>query len=70
MIVSRIQEVAEKRDIHSAHQLQLALDISPTGAARLWKGSFTMIGLITLNKLCKVLRCTTADLLKYVPDKR
>jgi DNA-binding Xre family transcriptional regulator len=65
MITKHVREVAEKRGIKNAHGLQLALGISPTAAAKLWKGEFEMIGLGTLNKLCSALRCKPADLLKY-----
>jgi DNA-binding Xre family transcriptional regulator len=65
MITRHVREVAEKRGIKNAHGLQIALAISPTAAAKLWKGEFEMIGLVTLDKLCRVLRCKPADLLKY-----
>lgn len=68
MITKHIREVAEKRGIKNAHGLQTALDISPTAAAKLWKAEFEMIGLGTLDKLCRVLRCKPSDLLKYEPD--
>ncbi len=68
MITKHIREVAEKRGIKNAHGLQKALEVSPTAAAKLWKGDFEMIGLVTLDKLCRVLRCKPADLLKYEPD--
>ncbi len=53
----------------TAYQLQKALDISPTVAARLWKGEFDMIGVVTLDKLCRVLRCQPNKFLRYVPDE-
>jgi DNA-binding Xre family transcriptional regulator len=65
MITKHVREVAEKRGLKNAHGLQLALEVSPTAAAKLWKGEFEMIGLVTLDKLCRVLRCKPADLLKY-----
>jgi DNA-binding Xre family transcriptional regulator len=65
MITKHVREVAEKRGIKNAHGLQNALEVSPTAAAKLWKGEFEMIGLGTLDKLCRVLRCKPADLLKY-----
>ena len=68
MITKHIREVAEKRGIKNAHGLQLVLEVSPTAAAKLWKGDFEMIGLGTLDKLCRVLRCKPADLLKYEAD--
>ncbi|MDT7542794.1 MAG: Cro/C1-type DNA-binding domain [Acidobacteriota bacterium] len=68
MITKHVREVAERRGIKNAHGLQLALEVSPTAAAKLWKGKFEMIGLGTLDKLCRVLRCKPSDLLKYEPD--
>lgn len=68
MITRHIREVAERRGIKNAHGLQLVLEVSPTAAAKLWKGEFEMIGLVTLDKLCRVLRCKPGDLLKYEQD--
>jgi DNA-binding Xre family transcriptional regulator len=70
MMTVNISEVARQRGITTAYQLQKALDISPTVAARLWKGEFDMIGLVTLDKLCRVLRCQPSKLLRHVPDSR
>lgn len=67
MIIVGIKEQAEKRGITTAYQLQKALEISPTIAARLWRGDFDKIGMITLDRLCRVLRCQPAKLLRYVP---
>jgi DNA-binding Xre family transcriptional regulator len=68
MITKHVKEIAERRGIKNAHGLELALEISPTAAAKLWKGQFEMIGLGTLDKLCRVLRCKPGDLLKYEAD--
>ncbi|HZS06258.1 MAG TPA: helix-turn-helix transcriptional regulator [Blastocatellia bacterium] len=68
MIKVQIQQTAMKRGIENAHQLQKALDVSPTLAARLWKGEFTQIGLITLDRLCQLLKCQPDKLLRYEPD--
>lgn len=68
MITKHIQEMAEKRGIRNAHGLQKAIDVSPTVAAKLWAGNFEMIGLGTLDKLCRVLRCQPDKLLRFVPD--
>lgn len=70
MITIHIREIARQRGITSGYQLHKALGISPTAAARLWKGEFDMIGLGTLDKLCRVLRCQPSKLLRYVPDSR
>ena len=69
MITVHVSEMAQKRGFTTAYQLQKALNISPTVAARLWKGEFDMIGMGTLNSLCRVLRCQPNKLLRYVPDE-
>jgi DNA-binding Xre family transcriptional regulator len=70
MIEVTIKERAEKCGITNAHQLQKAMGVSPTLAARLWSGDFKMIGVQdTLSNLCRVLRCQPDKLLKYVPDR-
>lgn len=68
MIKVQIQQMAIKRGYTTAYQLQKALDISPTMAARLWRGDFMQIGLATLDKLCGLLKCQTDKLLRYEPD--
>ena len=69
MIVVTIKERAEKCGIANAYQLQKAMKVSPTLAARLWRGDFEMIGVQdTLNTLCQVLRCQPDKLFRYVPD--
>lgn len=65
MIRVQIQEMAQKRGIETAYQLQKLLDVSPTLAARLWKGEFTQIGLMTIDRLCRELRCQPDKLLRY-----
>jgi DNA-binding Xre family transcriptional regulator len=71
MIEVTIRERAEKCGIENAYQLQKALDVSPTLAARLWRGDFKMVGVQdTLDGLCRVLRCQPDKLFKYVPDLR
>lgn len=65
MVTSCIREVAEKRGLENANQLRLALNVSPTLAARLWKGDFGMLGMGTLDKLCRVLKCQPGMILKY-----
>ena len=69
MIVVTIRERAEKHGITTAYQLQKAMGISPTIAARLWRGDFDKIGIGTLDRLCRVLRCQPDKLLHYVADK-
>jgi DNA-binding Xre family transcriptional regulator len=69
MIVVTIKERAEKCGITTAYQLQKAMNVSPTLAARLWRGDFEMVGIQdTLNSLCRVLRCQPDKLFRFVPD--
>ena len=68
MIKKHIREIAEKRGIKNAYGLQMAIDVSPTVAAKLWSGNFEMIGLGTLDKLCRALKCQPDKLLIFVPD--
>lgn len=65
MIKKHIREIAEKRGIKNAYGLQLAIEVSPTVAAKLWAGNFEMIGLGTLDKLCRVLKTNPGRLLSY-----
>ena len=69
MIEITIKERAAKYGITNAHQLQKAMGISPTIAARLWREDFKKIGVDTLDGLCRVLRCQPDKLFKYMPDK-
>ena len=69
MIEVMIRERAESCGITTAYQLQKAMEVSPTLAARLWKGEFDMIGLVTLDNLCRVLRCQPSKLFRYVSEK-
>lgn len=68
MIIPQIQEMARKRGFENANQLKDALNVSPTLAARLWRGEFEKIGMNTLDKLCNVLRCQVGALLKHQAD--
>lgn len=70
VITVKIEELARKRGITTAYQLQKALDVPPAMAAKLWKGEFKMIGLETLNKLCNVLRCEPHQILSFKPDPK
>lgn len=68
MIVVIIRERAEKCGITTAYQLQKAMEVSPTIAARLWRGDFEKIGMITLDRLCRVLSCQPDKLFRHVRD--
>lgn len=69
MIEVKIRERAEKCGITTAYQLQKAMEVSPTIAARLWRGDFDKLGMVTLDRLCRVLRCQPDKLLRHVPDE-
>ncbi|MDT7543599.1 MAG: Cro/C1-type DNA-binding domain [Acidobacteriota bacterium] len=68
MIEVKIREIAEARGITTAYQLQKALDVAPSVAARLWRGEITKIGLDTLDNLCRVLKSRPDKVLKYTPE--
>ncbi|MDT5267963.1 MAG: Cro/C1-type DNA-binding domain [Acidobacteriota bacterium] len=68
MIAVMIRERAEKCGITTAYQLQKAMEISPTIAARLWRGDFEKLGMGTLDRLCRVLKCQPDKLFRYVPE--
>lgn len=65
MIEVKIREVCESRGITTAYQLQKALNVQPSVAARLYKGTFTRIDLETLDKLCTLLKCQPQKLLHF-----
>lgn len=68
MITTHVKEVAERRGLTTAYQLQKSLGVSPDVAARLWQGTFTRIDFATLNRLCEFLKCAPGTLIKYKPD--
>ncbi len=68
MITKHIREIAQKRGITTAYQLRKALAVSPTAATKLWNEDFEMIGLNTLDKLCRVLKCQPSQLFRFVSE--
>ena len=68
MIEVKIREVCESRGITTAYQLQKALGVQPSVAARLYKGEFSKIDLRTLDKLCTVLKCQPHKLLHFTSN--
>jgi transcriptional regulator, XRE family len=59
-------QMAEKRmNIQKVSDLT---GISRTTLSKIVNDKFTRIDLNTINQLCKVLECTTQDLLEYIPD--
>lgn len=69
MIVINIKETAEKRKYKNAHQLAVALGVADNVGVRLWNQDFSRIDLITLDRLCRVLKCQPSQLFKYVADE-
>jgi len=65
MITVTIREQAEKRGITTAYQLQKAANVQPSVAAKWFKNELKMIGVESLDTLCRVLRCKPNDLFKY-----
>jgi DNA-binding Xre family transcriptional regulator len=64
-ITVHIKEIAEGRGIKSAYALWKEVGGSKEMVYGLWRGDFKMIGLDTLAKLCRVLRCQPGKLLKF-----
>lgn len=60
-----IANVAKRRGIKTAYQLQKALDLPPSQAAKLWKGEIKMIGIETIGRLCRVLKCRPDNIFVY-----
>lgn len=69
MIQINIQELSKLKGFKNAHQLQLAEDLSPAAAVRLWKGEVEKISMETLGRLCLALDCQPGDLFVFLPDE-
>jgi DNA-binding Xre family transcriptional regulator len=68
MVEFRLKEMARKRGITTAYQLQIAMGVDPGTAARLWKKTGDDREGITfgmIDRLCDVLDCEPGDLLGY-----
>ena len=68
MVKVAIREMAEKRGMTTAYQLQKATGVQPSMAAKWWRNDLQMIGIGTLDLLCRVLKCKPNDILKYEPE--
>jgi DNA-binding Xre family transcriptional regulator len=64
----RIREAAEARGVTSSYQLMKLMGIPPGHASKLWKGEMRMIGLDTIDTLCKALQCKPGDLFDHAPS--
>jgi DNA-binding Xre family transcriptional regulator len=69
MITVSIREMAERRGITTAYQLQKAMDVPPSLAAKWWSNEMKMIGIDTLDRLCKVLKCKPNDILRFSTEE-
>jgi excisionase family DNA binding protein len=69
MIKVNIKEIATRKGIKTAYQLQKAMNLQPSQAAKLYRNDLKMIGLETLNSLCETFDCEPSDILKYSPGK-
>jgi excisionase family DNA binding protein len=69
MIKVSIREIAIKRGIKTAYQLQKLMDLQPSQAAKWFKNELKQIGIESLNSLCEALDCEPSDILKYSSGK-
>ncbi len=65
MIKVNIKEIAIRKGIKTAYQLQKAMNLQPSQAAKLYRNDLKMIGLDTLDRLCEIFDCMPSDLLVY-----
>lgn len=68
MVEFRLQELARRRGITTAYQLQIAMGVDPGTAARLWKKRGDNREGITfgmIDRLCDVLDCGPEELFRY-----
>jgi DNA-binding Xre family transcriptional regulator len=69
MIKVSIREIAIKKGITTAYQLQKLMNLQPSMAAKWFKNDLKMIGIESLNSLCEALDCEPSNILKYTPSK-
>jgi len=69
MIKIKIADIARTKGLTNAYGLQKALNISPTMASKLWKGSFKQIAIGTIDRLCDLFDCNPSDLIVYSSNK-
>lgn len=60
--------MAQQNGIMTAYQLQKACDVQPSLAAKWYRNDLKMIGIDSLDRLCKVLKVTPNDLLQFVEE--
>lgn len=64
MVKPTIRQAAKRAGIKTAYQLQQQGGFSLSMAYALWSNKGEKIAYATLDKLCKVLKCDLADLMK------
>jgi DNA-binding Xre family transcriptional regulator len=69
MIKIKIADIAKTKGLTNAYGLQKALNISPTMASKLWKGTFRQIAVRTIDRLCDLFDCNPSDLIAYNSNK-
>lgn len=63
-----IKEVAQREGIRNPVELSQKTGIAYGSCHRLWKGTATMIGVETLERLCTALRVYPGQLFDYHPE--
>jgi len=63
-----IREVARAKGIKSARELGEKAGIAPNSIYKLWRGTATMVGIGTLERLCSVLEVPVGMLLQHIPE--
>lgn len=61
-----IREVAEKKGVKTAYQLQKLCDVQPAVAAKWYKNDLKSIAIESLDLLCKKLGCNVEEILVRV----
>lgn len=65
MIKTHVKQVCKTRGIKNAYQLQKALDVSPSVAAKLWSDNFELISRTSLDRMCRILEIQPDKLISY-----
>lgn len=63
-----VKEVAQREGIRNPVELSQKTGIAYGSCHRLWKGTATMIGVETLERLCTALRVYPGQLFDYQPE--
>ena len=63
-----VKEVAQREGIRNPVELSQKTGIAYGSCHRLWKGTATMIGVETLERLCTALRVWPGQLFDYQPE--